>query len=124
MKLKTGGQRLKLAGNQKGNKNLKGDMKLDIGDIVVIKECHSIPDLVGKEAKVIALVDPEIGKYPIRVVLTEPLLMDTPFGKGEVAGPFPFREDELELKTEHKGDEGIPPVFLEDGKDKGDKEPA
>ncbi len=82
---------------------------MNLGDKVIIKECHKIPDLVGKEAEIIALVKPEMAKYPIQVELTEPIKMETPFGTLETKGPFPFREDELELVNPNKG---IPGAFL------------
>jgi hypothetical protein len=74
---------------------------MKVGDKVIIKECHKMPDLVGKEAKVLSMADPEIVQYPVLVMLPEPMILklETPFGPGEVhvAGPFPFREDELEV---------------------------
>lgn len=71
---------------------------MKIGDNVKIKECHSIPELVGKEAKVVIQADPEASRYPFMVVLTgDPIQIATPFGMGKTKGPFPFREDELEL---------------------------
>lgn len=84
---------------------------MNLGDTVIIKECHKIPDLVGKEAKVVAMVDPSFTDYPIQVLLTEPIAIDTPLGKGETKGPFGFREDELEVHKPPTGDEGIPDVF-------------
>jgi hypothetical protein len=71
---------------------------VNIGDLVTIKECHKMPDLEGREAKVVGLADPEVMHYPIQVFLTgDPIAMQTPFGVGETKGPFGFREDELEL---------------------------
>ena len=84
------------------------------GDMVIIKECHKIPELVGKEGKVLAMVDPEASPYPIQVVLTEKVKITTPFGEGETAGPFPFRENELELHNPPKGNEGVPEVFTQE----------
>ncbi len=69
---------------------------MNIGDKVVIKECHKMPDLVGKAAKVVAMVDPEADKYPVKVNLDEPLEVPHPMGKLQLTGPFEFREDELE----------------------------
>ncbi len=85
---------------------------MNLGDKVVIKECHSIPALVGKEAKVVVLVDPELAKYPIRVLLTgDPIETETPLGSGWSKGPFHFREDELEtLDPDH----GIPDIFTKE----------
>ena len=68
---------------------------MEIGEVVKIKECHKIPELVGQEAKIVALVHPEIAKYPVAVVFTD----GTP-------GVFGFREDELEPP-----DTDIPDVF-------------
>ena len=83
-----------------------------LGDKVIIKECHSTTALVGKEAKVVALVDPELTKYPVRVLLTkEPIETETPWGSGLSIGPFPFREDELEP---YDPNHGIPDVFTKD----------
>lgn len=76
---------------------------MKIGDIVIIKECHALPDLIGREAKIIAQADPEYSRYPFQVILTgDPLKVSVnlPFigeQEGESKGPFPFREDELEL---------------------------
>ena len=84
---------------------------MNLGDIVTIKECHSIPQVVGLEAKVVAVADPELTKYPIQVLLTgEAITIETPFGTGQTRGPFPFREDELEIQTP---DHGIPDAFKE-----------
>jgi hypothetical protein len=85
---------------------------MNLGDLVIIKECHSIPALVGKEAKVVALVDPELAKYPIQVLLMGgPIEMETSSGSGWSQGPFPFRENELEpLDPDH----GIPDIFTKE----------
>ena len=51
------------------------------GQMVIIKECHKIPELVGKTAEVVAV---SVGsKYPIHVVVE---------GYENVVG---FRKDEL-----------------------------
>ena len=85
---------------------------MNLGDKVVIKECHSIPALVGKEAKVVVLIDPELAKYPIHVLLSgDPIKTETPFGSGWSQGPFPFREDELEPLNP---DYGIPEIFTKE----------
>ncbi len=74
---------------------------MNLEDVVTIKECHSIPDLVGREAKIVAMASPDFAKYPIQVVLTgEPIKVKTLLGEGETNGPFTFWEDELELKTD------------------------
>ena len=83
---------------------------MNIGDMVVIKECHKMPDLVGKTAKVVAMVDPELSKYPIQVTTVEPMAIEVPGGVFTTSGPFPFREDELELADPTQG---IPEAFLE-----------
>jgi hypothetical protein len=76
------------------------------GDKVIIKEYHKQLELVGKKAKIIIMVDPEMNKYPVQVLLEEAIMvkMDTPMGKGEMPffGPFAFRENELELAPEDK----------------------
>lgn len=68
---------------------------------VTILECHSMPDLVGKEARIISYADPEMGKYPVQIILVSPIeiTIQTPFGeaKAMTVGPFPFRPEELEL---------------------------
>ncbi|MDP2727324.1 MAG: hypothetical protein Q8P59_07245 [Dehalococcoidia bacterium] len=71
---------------------------MNIGDKVKILECHATPELVGRQAKVVAMMDPAMSKYPIAVVLDgEALTFETPFGPAHTQGPFPFRENELEL---------------------------
>lgn len=82
---------------------------MEIGDKVIIKECHSIPALVGKEAKIIAKADTEISPYPIFVELIEAIEQELPIGTLMVKGPFGFREDELEAADPNKG---IPDAFL------------
>lgn len=72
---------------------------MNVGDKVIIKECHKIPELVGREAKVVAVVEPELAHYPIKVMLIgDPITFETPFGGGTTEGPFGFREDELEIQ--------------------------
>ena len=83
---------------------------MNIGDKVKILECHKMPDLVGRTAKVVAVVDPEQDKYPIKVDLDEPLEIPHPMGKLMATGPFMFREDELELADP---DKDIPEAFQE-----------
>ena len=54
------------------------------GQIVIINECHKIPELVGKTAEVVATNGLELGySYPIRVMVDG------------YEGPIGFREDEL-----------------------------
>ena len=85
---------------------------MKIGDMVIIKECHKTPELVGKEAKVVVIVDPELAPYPIQVMLTgDAIPFETPMGTGETKGPFGFRENELEPATP---DHGIPDAFKEE----------
>ena len=69
-------------------KNEEGAMK--IGDVATVKECHKMPQLVGKEVKVIALVDPTMARWPISVIL-----VDAPS-----EGIYGFREEELEPKAD------------------------
>ncbi|MDZ4247124.1 MAG: hypothetical protein U1D67_08395 [Dehalococcoidia bacterium] len=83
---------------------------MKIGDHVKILECHSIPDLVGKEGKIAAELTPDISQYPFMVVLTEPFILKTEHGQAQTKGPFPFRENELEL-VDTSPDHGIPDVF-------------
>jgi hypothetical protein len=85
---------------------------MKLGDKVIIKECHAIPALAGKEAKIVVLVDPELTKYPIHVLLTgDPIEAQTPIGSGLSKGPFMFREDELEPCDPNHG---IPEVFTKE----------
>ena len=87
---------------------------MNIGDLVTIKECHKMPELVGREAKVAAIADPEISEYPIQVLLTgDPITIQTMAGVGETKGPFGFREEELEPLEPLEPDHGIPEVFKE-----------
>ena len=54
------------------------------GQLVIIKECHKIPELVGKTAEVVVTNGMELGsKYPIHVQID---------GYDSTVG---FREDEL-----------------------------
>jgi hypothetical protein len=85
---------------------------MKLGDKVIIKECHSIPALAGKVAKVVVLVDPELTKYPIHILLTgDPIETQTPIGFGLSKGPFGFREDELEP---YNPNHGIPGIFTKE----------
>lgn len=106
--------------------------EFDMGEIVLgskvtIKECHSMPDLVGKTGTVRALlfVD-EHNKYPLYVTLDEPFMITQ-------AGPIPgmtigipwvgphfCRPEELELVGETKPSI-IPSAF--DKAFEGDKPP-
>ena len=83
---------------------------MNIGDKVEIKECHKQPELVGKIAKVVAMVDPEESKYPVAVKIDEPIEIDIPGGVFKTSGPFMFREDELEPADPNKG---VPEAFQE-----------
>ena len=70
---------------------------MKIGDIVKIKECHKMPELVGREAKIIGQADPEKASYPFAVELTgDPVEVETPVGTA-IMKVFGFREDELEI---------------------------
>lgn len=66
-------------------------MPINQGDTVIIKECHKIPELVGRQAIVLRVGVP--GRYPIIVqVVGDPVVTST--------GPavtFAFREDELQV---------------------------
>lgn len=77
---------------------------MQVGDKVIIKECHKMPELVGKSATITAMGEPG-SAYPFAVTLDEPIQkmvkMQLPgggmlAGQAMVAGPFGFREDELE----------------------------
>ena len=83
---------------------------MEIGNVVEIKECHKLPELVGKTAKVVAMVDPEKSKYPIMVELEEEIETEVPGGTFKTKGPFGFREDELAPADPTKG---IPDAFIE-----------
>ena len=57
---------------------------MDKGQVVIISECHKMPELVGKMATVVLINGLESGnKYPIGVIVDGYPL------------PFGFREDEL-----------------------------
>ncbi len=72
---------------------------MQLGDKVLIKECHKAPELVDQEAIIMAVADQELAKYPVTVKLAS----------GEHEGKLcVFREDELELIL------GIPKAFLEE----------
>ncbi|KKN35033.1 hypothetical protein LCGC14_0787820 [marine sediment metagenome] len=84
---------------------------MQIGDIVEIIKCNKIPELVGKTAKVIAMVDPEKAHYPVMVELEEPIEQEVPMGTLKTKGPYGFRENEL---TPADPSKGIPEAFKED----------
>ena len=49
---------------------------LSVGDTVMIKECHSLPQLVGRQAIVLKMGSP--GKYPVLVQIAgESLMLST-----------------------------------------------
>ena len=67
-------------------------MPINEGDTVIIKECHKIPELVGRQA--IVLKVGALGKYPIIVqVVGDPVVVTSP-GPSDTFG---FREDELQV---------------------------
>jgi len=82
-----------------------------IGDKVKILECHKMPALVGKIAKVVTMNDPETNKYPIEVKLVEPIEQEVEVGTLAISGPFGFREDELELADPNHG---VPDAFTKE----------
>lgn len=102
--------------------------EIKLGDKVIIKECHSIPQIVGKKARVVAQYIPEYReKYEFDVLLDEPF--DMPLSvimlggmgqlKAEVRGPFPFRGEELDVVDDKPTE--IPDAFKDafgDDKDK------
>lgn len=88
--------------------------EFDMGEIVLgskvtIKECHSMPQIIGKTGTVKALlfVD-EHNKYPLSIVLDEPVVIEQaePIPGMTIgiswAGPYFCRPDELELVGETK----------------------
>ena len=81
---------------------------MNIGDKVKIVECHKMPDLVGKIAKVVSVTEADKAEYPILVELEEPIELPHPLGKLMATGPFMFREDELEPADPNKG---VPEAF-------------
>jgi hypothetical protein len=102
--------------------------EVKLGDKVIIKECHSMPQIVGKQGRVVAQYIPEYReKYALDVLLDEPIDLPLPaimlggMGnlKAEIRGPFPFRPDELELVNDKPTE--IPDAFLK-GFDKDDKD--
>ena len=84
---------------------------MQIGDIVEITKCNKIPELVGKTAKVIALMDPDQAHYPVMVELEEPIEQEVPMGTLKTKGPFGFRENELKPADPSKG---IPDAFKQE----------
>jgi hypothetical protein len=77
----------------------RGLQAMQIGDKVIIKECHKISQIVGEQAEVVALAVQELSQYLITVRLT------SSEDKGKFYG---FREDELEPLSP---DYGIPDIF-------------
>lgn len=73
--------------------------KLPIGTKVIIKECHSRPEVVGKAATVAGWVDTELFHYPLIVMLDEPVYLPIPGAPLAIPfqGPHFCRADELEL---------------------------
>ena len=66
-------------------------MPINEGDTVIIRECHHVPELVGRQAIVLKVGAP--GKYPIIVqVVGDPVVTST--GPSDTFG---FREDELQV---------------------------
>lgn len=92
---------------------------MNVGDKVVIKECHKIPQIVGLAAEVIGVVHPDYDQYPIKVKLVEKTKLESPMGTLETDGPFPFREDELEA---YSPTNGIPKHVLDAFEEKGEGE--
>ncbi len=93
--------------------------EITLGSKVIIKECHSMPQIVGKTGvvKALLLVD-ENNPYPMYVWLDEPITLEqkAPFGGIVIQipwqGPHLCRPDELSLvgnDPEMKGN--IPDVF-------------
>lgn len=102
--------------------------EFDMGEIVLgskvtIKECHSMPQIVGKTGvvKALLLVDAK-NKYPLSVVLDEPVIIqqDGPIPGMTIGihfqGPCYCRPDELELVGETK------PVIIPDAFNKAFEE--
>lgn len=73
--------------------------KLPIGTKVIVKECHSRPEVVGKGAKVAGWVDPDYFHYPLMVMLDEPVYLPLPGAPLAIPfqGPHFCRPDELEV---------------------------
>jgi hypothetical protein len=93
---------------------------MQIGDKVKILECHSIPELVGKTGKIMAMASPEVSKYTCIVMLLEAIEMTFEPVDGfkiiaKTTGPFPFREDELVLETETQIPDEFKQAFEEGG---------
>jgi len=95
---------------------------MKVGDKVKIKECHSVPELVGQEAEVIKVAEP-LSEEQTQAFVTlygkKPYTVAIKITTGEHAGkPLPFREEELEEIVQEAtniplGTEGIPNIFLE-----------
>lgn len=94
--------------------------EIKLGSKVVIKECHSMPQVIGKTGvvKALLLVDEE-NKYPMYVWLEEPIMIEQKAPIGGIVlqipwqGPHLCRPEELQLvgtgEPEIKGD--VPNVF-------------
>jgi hypothetical protein len=83
--------------------------KIPIGTKVIIKECHSMPQIVGKAARVAGWMDAETAGYPLMVMLDEPVYIPVA-GYGiatQFQGPHICRPDELTVV----GALDIPDVF-------------
>ena len=102
-----------------------------LGSKVIIKECHSLPQIIGKTGVVRALmlVDEE-NKYPLLVILDEPIkfTQETPIPglalTQDWRGPHYCRPEELTLvgsAPETKGN--IPDYLIKDFEDKPKDEP-
>ncbi|MDP2916746.1 MAG: hypothetical protein Q8O16_02320 [Dehalococcoidia bacterium] len=101
-----------------------------LGAKVIINECHSMPDIVGKTGQIVALLlVEEANPYPLIVRLDEPIMIsqNLPFGGAVISqpwrGPHYCRPEELTLMGEKTN---IPDAFSKafedkpkDGKDAG-----
>lgn len=101
--------------------------EITLGSKVIIKECHSMPQVVGKTGVVKALlfVD-ESNPYPMYVWLDEPIIMEQKMPIGGIViqipwqGPHLCRPEELALVGEEKPD--VPDVFNKAFEDKPKEE--
>lgn len=69
-------------------------MAFEVGEAVTIMECHKVPQLVGKKAKVVTRS--EGSRYPVIVLVLEPVVppVVNPL-TGQEVKHFGFRDDEL-----------------------------
>lgn len=97
--------------------------EIGLGSKVTIKECHGMPQIVGKTGvvKALLLVD-ENNKYPLSVILDEPVVLEQPGPLPGMTilvkfqGPCYCRPDELELVEVPKVPDAFNKAFKDEQK--------